>query len=61
MLRRRGSNRYRSWEGYGTRAPVGRADWVDERRDPARFGDQLRQGFGPAKGFGCGLMRIRRV
>jgi CRISPR system Cascade subunit CasE len=29
--------------------------------DPTRFGEQLRQGFGPAKGFGCGLMLIRRV
>ncbi|MBI5016893.1 MAG: type I-E CRISPR-associated protein Cas6/Cse3/CasE [Deltaproteobacteria bacterium] len=25
------------------------------------FADQLRQGFGPAKGFGCGLMLVRRA
>jgi CRISPR system Cascade subunit CasE len=29
--------------------------------DPARFLDMLRGGLGHAKGFGCGLMLIRRA
>jgi CRISPR system Cascade subunit CasE len=29
--------------------------------DPVRFLDMLRSGLGHAKGFGCGLMLIRRV
>jgi len=34
---------------------------VLEVMDPSRFQDALRGGFGPAKGFGCGLMLIRKV
>lgn len=30
-------------------------------RDPVPFLDRLRQGFGRAKAFGCGLMLVRRV
>lgn len=29
--------------------------------DPARFTDALLKGVGPAKGFGCGLLLVRRV
>lgn len=29
--------------------------------DPARFADALLKGVGPAKGFGCGLLLVRRV
>lgn len=30
-------------------------------RDPALFLDRVRKGFGSAKGFGCGLMLLRRL
>jgi CRISPR system Cascade subunit CasE len=30
-------------------------------RDPVRFVASLRQGIGPAKGFGCGLLLVRRA
>lgn len=29
--------------------------------DPERFGECLTSGLGPAKGFGCGLMLVRRI
>lgn len=34
---------------------------VLEVRDPALFSNAVRQGFGRAKAFGCGLMLLRRV
>ena len=32
-----------------------------EVTDPERFQDTLFNGIGPAKGFGCGLLLVRRV
>ncbi|MEZ5836637.1 MAG: type I-E CRISPR-associated protein Cas6/Cse3/CasE [Geminicoccaceae bacterium] len=36
-------------------------DGALEISDPARFTTALHQGFGKAKGFGCGLMLVRRI
>jgi CRISPR system Cascade subunit CasE len=50
----------------GRKAPPLRAGVLDlegvlEVREPAPFLDAVRQGFGRAKAFGCGLMLIRRA
>lgn len=36
-------------------------DGVLKVNDPARLTELLAQGIGPAKGFGCGLLLVRRV
>ncbi|MHB1224479.1 MAG: type I-E CRISPR-associated protein Cas6/Cse3/CasE [Gemmatimonadaceae bacterium] len=43
------------------RAGVLDLEGVLEVCEPARFVDAVRQGFGRAKAFGCGLMLVRRV
>jgi CRISPR system Cascade subunit CasE len=47
----------------GANMKIGVLDFegVLEVTDPDRFVDAVAQGFGRAKGFGCGLMLIRRA
>ncbi|MDW7711429.1 MAG: type I-E CRISPR-associated protein Cas6/Cse3/CasE [Deferrisomatales bacterium] len=51
------------WKKGGSPVRLSTVDFagVLEVVDPIRFVEQLRDGIGPAKGFGCGLMLIRRV
>jgi CRISPR system Cascade subunit CasE len=47
----------------GRQMTLGVLDYAGELvvRDPLTFGDALRDGFGRAKAFGCGLMLVRRA
>jgi CRISPR system Cascade subunit CasE len=62
-VRADGYRQHRFRKGRGRPVQVSTIDFsgVLEVLDPGVFLDQLHNGLGPSKGFGCGLMLIRRV